>query len=75
MLFCLPLLNKFFYHHIIVTFIMEILRACRTNELVNILPSDIEDHESVIVINVSKTKNYTNRKFILIDDDDLGAAR
>lgn len=54
---------------------MEILRACRTNELVNILPSDIEDHESVIVINVSKTKNYTNRKFILIDDDDLGAAR
>lgn len=54
---------------------MEIFGACRTNELVNMLSSDIEDRGSVIVINVSKTKNDINRKFTIIDEEDLGAAR
>lgn len=54
---------------------MEIFGACRTNELVNMLSSDIEDRGSVIVINVSKTKNDVNRKFTIIDEEDLGAAR
>lgn len=54
---------------------MEIFGACRTNELVNMLSSDIEDRGSVIVIKVSKTKNDVNRKFTIIDEEDLGAAR
>lgn len=54
---------------------MEIFGACRTNELVNMLSSDIEDRGSVIVINVLKTKNDVNRKFTIIDEEDLGATR
>ncbi|KAJ3666168.1 hypothetical protein Zmor_001622 [Zophobas morio] len=50
-----------------VTLIMEIFGACRTNELLNMLDQ--------IVINVSKTKNDVNRKFTIIDEEELSAAR
>lgn len=58
-----------------VVLIMEIFGACRTQELVNMLSSDIEDRGSVIIIKVSKTKNDINRIFTIIDEEDLGAAR
>lgn len=54
---------------------MEIFGACRTSELVNMLSSDIEDRGSVIVVNVSKTKNDVKRKFTIIDEEELSAAR
>lgn len=54
---------------------MEIFGACRTNELVNMLSSDIEDRGAVIVVNVSKTKNDVNRKFTIIEEEELSAAR
>lgn len=54
---------------------MEIFGACRTSELVNMLSSDIEDRGSVIVVNISKTKNDENRKFTIIDEEELSAAR
>lgn len=45
--------------------VMGVMGACRCDELVNLKTNDIEDRETILVVNIIKTKNYKLRSFVV----------
>lgn len=45
--------------------VMGVMGACRCEELVSLKTTDIEDHGSVLVVNIMKTKNDRSRSFVV----------
>lgn len=47
--------------------VMGIMGACRCDELVNLKMTDIVNKQSIVVVNILKTKNYKPRSFVITD--------
>lgn len=52
--------------------VFGVMGACRCDELVNLKTTDIEDKESILVVNIVKTKNYKPRFFVVTGAEGKG---
>nr|XP_023029625.1 uncharacterized protein LOC111517651 [Leptinotarsa decemlineata] len=56
-----------------VVLIMGYFGGCRSQELLNMNISDIEDRDSVMVVNVPKSKTGVSKKFTVVDEKEFSA--
>ncbi|XP_074025424.1 uncharacterized protein [Leptinotarsa decemlineata] len=56
-----------------VVLIMGYFGGCRSQELLNLKISDIEDRDSVIVVNVPESKTGVSKKFTVVDEKGFSA--
>ncbi|XP_023312630.1 uncharacterized protein LOC111692753, partial [Anoplophora glabripennis] len=47
--------------------------GCRSQELLNMKISDIEDRDSVMVVNVPESKTGVSKKFTIVDEKEFSA--
>lgn len=55
-----------------VVLIFGIAGACRRDELAKLSINDVEDKESLLIVNISDTKTYKHRVFIIVNDKEHG---
>ncbi|XP_018567561.1 uncharacterized protein LOC108908122 [Anoplophora glabripennis] len=53
--------------------IMGYFGGCRSQELLNMKISDIEDRDSVMVVNVPESKTGVSKKFTIVDEKEFSA--
>ncbi|XP_023309705.1 uncharacterized protein LOC111691329 [Anoplophora glabripennis] len=56
-----------------VVLIMGYFGGCRSQELLNMKISDIEDRDSVMVVNVPESKTGVSKKFTIVDEKEFSA--
>ncbi|XP_074034359.1 uncharacterized protein [Leptinotarsa decemlineata] len=56
-----------------VVLIMGYFGGCRSQELLNMKISDIEDRDSVMVVNVPESKTGVSKKFTVVDEKEFSA--
>ncbi|XP_074030226.1 uncharacterized protein [Leptinotarsa decemlineata] len=56
-----------------VVLIMGYFGGCRSQELLNMKISDIEDRDSVMVVNVRESKTGVSKKFTVVDEKEFSA--
>ncbi|KAK5639943.1 hypothetical protein RI129_010754 [Pyrocoelia pectoralis] len=54
-----------------VVLIMGYFGGCRSQELVNMKIADIDDRDSVIIVNVPESKTRTSKKFAVVDEKEF----
>ncbi|XP_074029109.1 uncharacterized protein isoform X1 [Leptinotarsa decemlineata] len=61
------------YFQELVVLIMGYFGGCRSQELLNMKISDIEDRDSVMVVNVPESKTGVSKKFTVVDEKEFSA--
>ncbi|XP_074028553.1 uncharacterized protein [Leptinotarsa decemlineata] len=56
-----------------VVLIMGYFGGCRSQELLNMKISDIEDRDSVMVVNVPESKTGVSKKYTVVDEKEFSA--